>query len=304
MVDPGLPPPNDDAPAATPPDDPLRRTLLEARPLQADAGFASVPLLAANAAARVPVQAGHARADVTDETVAYRPVLRPPMAVLQVADDGLKTAECVRIRAASFVIGRTEGDVVIPHDHQLSGRHAEIVRLEREGRFVWLLRDLNSTNGTFVRVREAALKDGTEFLIARRRFRFAEASPAAVGAAEARVPAMDITKTCDWRALHTARNALDRPSLVEMLHDGDGRRYPLAHDSYWIGRDAKRSLLALSEDRSVNSLHARVFRDPQGRWRLEDANSLNGVWVRVTEVSLASQGAFLLGEQLFVFVLP
>jgi len=227
------------------------------------------------------------------------------MAILQVADDGQKTAECVRIRAASFVIGRTEGDVVIPHDPQISSRHAQIVRVDEEAKHSWFLRDLNSMNGTFVRVREAVLKDGTEFLIARRRFRFVEPSPdAGRSAAEADVPAMDITKTCDWRALQAARKAPDRPCLVEMLHDGDGRRYPLVQDSHWIGRDPKRSLLALADDSTVNPLHARVFHDRQGRWRIEDANSLNGVWVRVTEVALASQGAFLAGEQLFVIVFP
>jgi pSer/pThr/pTyr-binding forkhead associated (FHA) protein len=55
------------------------------------------------------------------------------MAILQIADDGQKTAEFARIRKASFVIGRTEGDLVIPHDSLISGRHAEIFRLDQEG---------------------------------------------------------------------------------------------------------------------------------------------------------------------------
>jgi pSer/pThr/pTyr-binding forkhead associated (FHA) protein len=203
------------------------------------------------------------------------------------------------------VIGRTEGDVVIPHDSLISGRHAEIVRVEHEGHYRWFLRDLNSTNGTFARVREAVLKDSTEFLIARRRFRFVEPSPAAgENAAGPDLSAMDITKTCDWRALRAARKAADRPCLVEMLHDGDGCRYPLDQDSHWIGRDPKRSLLPLADDPTVSPLHARVFRDRQGRWRIEDANSVNGVWVRIREVALASQGAFLVGEQLFVIAFP
>jgi len=227
------------------------------------------------------------------------------MAILQIADDGQKTAEFARIRKASFVIGRTEGDVVIPHDSLISGRHAEIFRVDQEGKHRWFLRDLGSTNGTFVRVRESVLKAGSEFLISRRRFRFVEPSPGEADcAAEADLPPVDITKTCDWRTLKATRKAADRPSIVEMLHDGDGRRCPLAEDSHWIGRDPKRSLLALADDPTVNLLHARIFRDRQGRWRIEDANSLNGVWLRVTEIALASQGAFLIGEQLFVLVLP
>jgi len=305
MVDSSRFPPHDDAQAAHPPEDPLRRTIVEPRPRRPDPDSTTVPFLAAAAGGAAPLRPAPSKAEAPEDTVAYRPVLRPPMAVLQIADDGQKTGEFVRIRTPRFVIGRTEGDVVIPHDSQISGRHAEIVRVDQEGEHRWFLRDLGSTNGTFVRVRESALKDGSEFLISRRRFRFVEPSPgAAENSAEAEVSGMDITKTCDWRTLQAARKALDRPGLVEMLHDGDGRRYPLVQDSHWIGRDPKRSLLALADDPTVNPLHARVFRDRQGRWRIEDANSLNGVWVRVTEIALASQGAFLIGEQLFVIVFP
>src|SRR4051794_27294332 len=58
----------------------------------------------------------------------FRPTLRPPMALLNVLDDGCDTGEVLRIRTASFVIGRIEGDLIIPHDEGISGRHAEINR--------------------------------------------------------------------------------------------------------------------------------------------------------------------------------
>ena len=251
-----------------------------------------------------PLPAGHPQADVSEDTVSYRPVLRPPTAVLQIADDGQKTAEFVRIRMRQIVIGRTEGDVVIPHDSQVSSRHAEIVRVDQEGQHRWLLRDLNSTNGTFVRVRESVLKAAVEFLIARRRFRFVDSSAApAETRADADVSAMEVRKTSDWRVLQAALRVVDRPCLVEMLHDGDGRRYPLTHDSHWIGRAP--AIPAGPGRRSDCQSGPRPgLSRPPGAWRIENANSLNGVWLRVTEVVLASQAAFLLGEQLFVVVFP
>ncbi len=60
------------------------------------------------------------------EASTFRPSLRPPMAILCAYDDGQDTGETVRIRVPSFVIGRTAGDLVIPHDGGMSSRHAEI----------------------------------------------------------------------------------------------------------------------------------------------------------------------------------
>jgi hypothetical protein len=47
-----------------------------------------------------------------------------------------------------------------------------------------------------------------------------------------------------------------------------------------------------------------VYRDPHDRWHIEDAESINGVWLRVTEVPLTAQSVFLLGEQMFAFTIP
>ena len=56
----------------------------------------------------------------------YRPTSRPPLAILTVFDDGKSEGEMIRIRAAKFTIGRTEGDLRIPIDGRISSRHVEI----------------------------------------------------------------------------------------------------------------------------------------------------------------------------------
>jgi hypothetical protein len=73
---------------------------------------------------RLPVANAAATAD--DCPPLFRPTLRPPTPILTICDDGSEDGELIRIRKDSFVIGRTEGDLLIPHDSQISGRHAEL----------------------------------------------------------------------------------------------------------------------------------------------------------------------------------
>src|SRR5262249_13197262 len=46
----------------------------------------------------------------------YRPMKRPPLALLTVYDDGKTEGEVIRIRGSRFVIGRTDGNLHIPFD--------------------------------------------------------------------------------------------------------------------------------------------------------------------------------------------
>jgi hypothetical protein len=41
-----------------------------------------------------------------------------------------------------------------------------------------------------------------------------------------------------------------------------------------------------------------------GKWCVEDADSMNGLWVRVASLPLSSGAFFLLGEQVFLITLP
>ncbi len=79
----------------------------------------------------------------------------------------------------ALTFGRAQGNAVVLDDPTVSGRHAEL--REENGR--WVVRDLGSTNGTYVsysgapemerRVEQNALKDGSILRIGQARFRLA-----------------------------------------------------------------------------------------------------------------------------------
>jgi len=56
-----------------------------------------------------------------------------------------------------------------------------------------------------------------------------------------------------------------------------GRRIPLLDPSYIVGRDSDAGLVVARN--SVSRQHARLFRDDQGNWWVEDKNSTNGTFV-------------------------
>jgi pSer/pThr/pTyr-binding forkhead associated (FHA) protein len=68
----------------------------------------------------------------------------------------------------AIVLGRERGDILFPEDGYVSGAHARVEL--RDGRIY--LADLNSSNGTFVRVRgERAVKPGAAILMGQQLFR-------------------------------------------------------------------------------------------------------------------------------------
>ncbi len=233
----------------------------------------------------------------SDAAELFRPVERPTMALLTVFDDGDDAGELIRIRASTFMIGRVEGDLVIPHDGGISGRHAELSRRIEGSQSRWYLRDLQSTNGTFVRAATVILLADQEVLIGRGRFRFDAAAALAVPEPAAVPGPLNATRKLQGLSPGDLA-ALGRPSLVEMTPRGEGRRYVLGEPEVWIGRDPNQCTIVLN-DATVDPRHARVHRDAKGRWVLENARSTNGLWVRVQEILLDRGGQFQCGEQRF-----
>lgn len=224
----------------------------------------------------------------TDELVpAFRPRQRPPMALLTIYDDGRSEGERVRVRQDITVIGRSQGDVQIPHDERVSSRHAEIRRAADERSWKWTLADLGSTNGTFVRVHKCSIKPGQELMIGHRRFRFEDApTPTPEEPAEGKKTASFVIP------------ALDQAALVELTSVGDGRRYPLPGLDNWIGRDP--ACTVALDDPMMADHHVRLSRDDRG-WKLESHEARDGVWLRIEKpVTIDRSCSFQLGEQRFL----
>jgi pSer/pThr/pTyr-binding forkhead associated (FHA) protein len=198
----------------------------------------------------------------------YRPTIRKPMALLQVVDDGGDGGEVIRVRGDEIVIGRSEGDVVIPHDISMATRHARITRLPEGG---WQLSDLESGSdrGTFVRAVTAKLKDGKVLQLGSTRFRF---------------EVVDLTEA----------------RLVELAPGGVARHHECHGPAATIGRSGCGCTISI-DDPFVSPLHAEVRAKASG-WKIEN-RGLNGLWVKIeAPVKLLVPSQFQCGEQRFVFV--
>jgi pSer/pThr/pTyr-binding forkhead associated (FHA) protein len=233
-----------------------------------------------------------------DAPPVFRPTQRPPTPVLLVFDDGADDGEWIRIRQEAFTIGRSEGDLKIGHDSQISSRHAALEYKNSKGKGRWQLVDLGSTNGTYVRIGHAVLEHGQEFVVGRARFRFEEP---ARDKAQAPPPPPDHQATRPWQ--NNDLGGRLAPSLVQADSAG-GKRLLLAANELWIGKDAGYCQVVLADDPFASARHARVYKDSDGRWVVENNRSPNGVWLRIKRLSLADSCRFLLGEQQFMVRIP
>jgi pSer/pThr/pTyr-binding forkhead associated (FHA) protein len=173
----------------------------------------------------------------------------------------------------------------------LSSPHAELIREQNEGHFHWCLRDRDSRFGSYVRIRKALVCHNQQVLIGGHRFRFDDA-PGANPGDGANAPRASPWETDD--PLQTW------PTLVELTRKGEGERFAITRPEIWVGRNANLCSVALRNDPFVSPRHARFYRNPKGRWKVEDVQSLNGTWLRISEVTIDTACEFQLGEQRFM----
>jgi len=223
-----------------------------------------------------------------------RPMLRPGVPVLTALDDGmLSEGEDFRLRHDTFTIGRSEGDFVIPTDRTLSGRHAEIQRVETRGQFSWMLVDLDTANGTFVRVNSANFFADTIVILGARRFRLVQPF------ADLRKSGDDSTTLLDKR--HTPADLW--PTLTETGTSATALKFPIHHHEATIGRLGGGCTISV-DDPHLAKHHATITRSTSGVWKIRPGKTSNGVWVNIRTIALTPHCHFRCGEQYFRFVIP
>lgn len=225
--------------------------------------------------------------------VPFRPSLRPPTAVVApLLDDG-NVGEIHVVRTSPYRFGRTDGNLVIPHDTLISGSHCELQRCSEGGKWHWYLKDLDSRNGTFVKVSRAPLRDGSMLLLGRHRYRFETGSDKA--------PDTDTVADPSTRAWAIPTSAdIERilPSLVRLSPEGtEESRFVLSALELTVGSDPKTCQVVLADDPTIDSAHAKFYQDTSGRWHVDDLNSKNGSWFAIVEQRIDSNATIQIGEQ-------
>ena len=225
----------------------------------------------------------------------FRPAVRPPMGILTVLDDGAVDGEVVRLRGARTVVGREDADVRIPHDPLISSKHLEIVRRVEGNSWRWSVRDLGSRNGTFFRVSRCRVRNQFEFLMGSCRYRLNVPTETVSDADTDR----EEPETQSWAAvlLDSLAKAFS-PHLSRFEGDNEVASYPLAEEMV-IGSDPAKSQITV-DDPLLSSRHARLTRQPNGMWKIEDLRSRNGTWMRIEHSSVERGCQFQLGEQWFL----
>lgn len=236
----------------------------------------------------------------TRATVRFRPTARPPIPLLTVFDDGMTEGEVVRIRDHRFIIGRTEGDLLIPIDGRISARHVEITNQFVGGLHRWVVTDLQSKHGMFVRVRKTVLADKAEILVGNGRYRFDESRAGTGANADYETHEPDRGTTRPWTDGHVP---IRPAALTELLGAEIGNRIVLTNNEYWIGSDPA-CPICRPDDAFCEPRHVRLYRKPKGGWHAQHNRTVNGLWLLMPQITVESTVRFQIGEQQFQLKVP
>lgn len=185
-------------------------------------------------------------------------------------------------------IGRTDGDILLEDDHYVSPRHARLRLVE--GR--WILRDLDSTNHVYVRLRKPhPLREGDLLLLGLEVLQFQTVSDGERGLGHAIQHG-----TLLFGSPATPRRArLCQRTVEGVIRDV----YHLFRDETVIGRET--GDIVFTADPFLSRRHASLRRNPvTGEFSLVDLDSSNGTYVAIQgEVGLSNGDFLRIGQHLF-----
>jgi pSer/pThr/pTyr-binding forkhead associated (FHA) protein len=185
-------------------------------------------------------------------------------------------------------IGRSEGAITLADDKYMSPRHARILKVNGS----WILRDLNSTNGVFFRLREPhQLTNGDLVLLGVEVLRFSTV--------------MDEEQTFGPAVQHGTlvfgSPTLPRPARLEQRTvEGVTRDvYHLHRLETVIGRES--GDIVFTDDPYMSRRHAAIRRSSSsGSMTLIDLNSSNGTFIAIRgDWALQDGDSIRMGQHLF-----
>lgn len=232
------------------------------------------PLLAANSTLSAAVLRGGATAAMGSIAVTLADGDRGPTLPLPL--EGVTT------------IGRTEGELAYPDDKHMSPRHCELDFTGRE----YVVRDLDSLNGVFMRLREpGVVPAGAVVVVGRQHLRV-------VSVALMR-PVID--------AEGTMLSGSDAPAVlwaVERLMPTGAVRDHIALPGPSVTFGRSEGDVRFPHDTFVSGKHVRMEPKEQGV-RIVDLESSNGTWVRVLGTAQIGHGdQIMVGRVKFTLMLP
>jgi pSer/pThr/pTyr-binding forkhead associated (FHA) protein len=185
-------------------------------------------------------------------------------------------------------IGRVDGDIILEDDHYVSPRHARLRVLD--GR--WTLRDLDSTNHVYVRLRKQhPLKDADLLLLGLEVLQFQTVSDGERGLGHAMQHG-----TLLFGSPATPRRArLCQRTVEGVIRD----MYHLFRDETVIGREV--GDIVFTGDPFLSRRHAVIRRNPTtGEFSIIDLDSSNGTYFAIRgEIDLHNGDFLRIGQHLF-----
>jgi pSer/pThr/pTyr-binding forkhead associated (FHA) protein len=212
---------------------------------------------------------------------------KSPGQLVVIVEDGSE-GRSFSLSEGQLDIGRVDGDIILEDDHYVSPRHARLRIVDGH----WILRDLDSTNHVYVRLRKPyPLRDADLLLLGLEVLQFQTVSDGERGLGHAMQHG-----TLLFGSPATPRRA----RLCQRTVEGVVRDvYHLFRDETVIGREM--GDIVFTADPFLSRRHAALRRSPTtGEFSLVDLDSSNGTYVAIRgEVSLSNGDFLRIGQHLF-----
>ncbi len=207
-----------------------------------------------------------------------------PISLVSINEDGSDGVE-VPLEFLETTIGR-EGDTRFPTDAFLSPKHA---RFHVENG-VLSIEDLNSLNGTFLKLKEETkLSPGDTFLMGRQVLRF-EPFEQSIKAK---------TKSTDGTRYMGSPSPGGTYKILQIGIGGVVQNiYCFPDSGSVLGRE--KGDIIFPQDKFMSSRHAQIYTGDDGHCYLVDLTSSNGTWMKMWErTNLGNDDFIFMGQQLF-----